>query len=278
LLLLACSRREGRELAPGDAEALARLLFETHLSSSQMHTGTSMADLSLPPPVAFALGFSESSVRQTDEPLVIVVDHRVGAIRLRHLAHLDASWLAGFDRLMLVDLRGTRVTNLQALARLQNLRFVDLSGSQLDRFPPLESLPALVGIVATHNSIREVGDLGPHIEYADLSFNQLSALPRGGTALRHLVLESNPVDRISPTHLPRLEALDLAFCRVAEIEGLAGMPQLRSLQLWANRVHRIPDLPAQLRYVGLGQNPLDPSPANQRQIDRSLQEGPILQP
>ena len=123
------------------------------------------------------------------------------------------------EKVEVVRLSSSGLTDLSALAALADLEVLDLRDNAVDDLSPLASLP--------------------HLRVLDLSGNAVSDLsPLAGlTTLRRLDLSGNRVADLRPlSELRRLEVLLLDDNRVADLVPLWGLPQLAHLGLADNRI------------------------------------------
>ena len=142
-----------------------------------------------------------------------------------------------------LSLAGTGLgdADIVPLARLRELRRLDLSGNALADLSPLGGLTALESLDLSDNDVADLWPLAglAALRRLDVSGNRVEDLsPLGGLGhLEVLVVDANLVtDAGALAHLARLENLGLADNAVADLAPLADLASLRRLDLGGNPV------------------------------------------
>nr|OQO22351.1 hypothetical protein B0A51_14039 [Rachicladosporium sp. CCFEE 5018] len=152
------------------------------------------------------------------------------------------------NRLTFVDFRDTPFPCLESL---------DLSKNQITQAAGLDALPNLISLTLDNNtmpSILDVLPVMPCLESLSLRSCGIHIIPSDLhtrlPALRHLVLDGNPIADIRPlSHVPSLEHLSLASCQISRLRQtvftLRLMNRLTSIDLRSNPLtHGFYDCPA----------------------------------
>lgn len=172
-----------------------------------------------------------------------------GEILLNHIP-AEIGYLTELDSL---NLRYGFINQLpDALALLQNLTFLDLSGNKLSKLDTtLCSLHSLKSLILQNNRISEIAnsiDSLTNLQKLDLSGNKMkgtfsfSATP---SALRILVLTNNSIDTLSESlcYLSSLQELYLEKNRLMTLPDSIGlMQELIILKASENSLNNIPEL------------------------------------
>ena len=157
-----------------------------------------------------------------------------------------------------LDLSGSRISDLEPVAKLTTLESLDLGGTQVSDVGPLAKLTALEWLDLTDTPLSSIGPLAKlsALERLDLTFTPVSDInPLGKLArLERLELAFTPVSDIGPlASLSALEHLDLTETPVSDIGPLANLASLESVQLMGTQISDIGPLAklAALRRVDL---------------------------
>lgn len=114
------------------------------------------------------------------------------------------------------------------MARLKNLRQVDLPCNSISDITPLAELADLTDLEWLDIRINQIGDVSP-----------LAHL----TNLTHLYLGDNQISDISPlANLTNLEVLSVFQNSINDITALANMTNMTDLELWENQINDITSL------------------------------------
>ena len=126
---------------------------------------------------------------------------------------------------------GNRITDVKPLAKLRELRHLDLTQNQIEDLRPLANLTKLESLTLNQNRIT---DLSPLVNLK---------------SLRVLSLQNNQVVNLRPlTALAQLKELNLGSNNIVGLDGLEAMKALRTLHLTGNQ---IADLQPLFKLVGL---------------------------
>ncbi|AGH40667.1 hypothetical protein D805_0400 [Bifidobacterium thermophilum RBL67] len=159
------------------------------------------------------LDFSNSQVASVQGLQVFA---NLGSMYLFGTRVSDVSPLAGLTKLTALYLSDTKVSDatLPSIAKLPNLQWLDLSGTQVSNVSPLAKMTKL--------------------EYLNLSGTQVSNVSPLAkmTKLEYLNLSGTQVSNVSPlAKLMKLSELDLANTKVSDVSPLAKLTKLVHLDL-----------------------------------------------
>ncbi|MBP8128736.1 MAG: leucine-rich repeat domain-containing protein [Candidatus Hydrogenedentes bacterium] len=177
----------------------------------------------------------EFSDRGLEERVRDTIDKPTGDILdtdLLYLTYLDAresaiSDLTGLEycvNLLHLNLRHNHVRDLQPIARLTKLDSCYLTRNGLgdEDLAALADLQGLAELDLSGNQITDMSVLG------------------GLTNLAHLYLAQNEISDMSPAaNLPRLRSLDLSWNKISDISAVASLPLLSWLALSGNEISDI---------------------------------------
>ncbi|MCM1025120.1 MAG: leucine-rich repeat domain-containing protein [Roseburia sp.] len=145
-----------------------------------------------------------------------------------------------------LSLSSSGISDVSALAELQNLTEVTLFGNQISDVTPLNGLTNLTWIDLGRNQISDISGL--------------SSL----TNLTWLNLNNNEISDVSGlSSLTNLTWLNLNGNRIADVSGLSSLVNLTGLTLWGNQISDVTPLSGlrNLTWLELGGNPVsDQSP------------------
>ena len=144
--------------------------------------------------------------------------------------------LAGLTELKSLDLRSTKISDLGPLAGLTALQFLDLAGAQVLHLNPLAGLTALKALDLDGTQVADIGPLAGLTALVSLDLDGTQVLDIGPlaslTALKSLDLVGTKVSDLAPlAGLTALESLDLRDTQVSDLNPLAGLTALVSLDL-----------------------------------------------
>ena len=138
------------------------------------------------------------------------------------------SSLAHLSNLKYLDLSDTNVSDLTFLAKLTRLEGLDLAATSVKDLSPLTNLTAL-------KTLRLCGNTG-QMPTCSGHVHDVSPL-ENLSALESLDLSRNPVASLWPlTKLLHLEELDLTGTRVIDLTPLAGLTRLKTLDVSATAI------------------------------------------
>ncbi len=147
-----------------------------------------------------------------------------------HLLHIPPV-ISACRFLTTLNLSGTAVSNLEALASLPRLERLALWGTGVHDLTPLRHIKTLrwlnLGCTEVTN-IDALADL-PHLEFLDLSHTPVDSLEplAGNIRMRELILRGSQVTCIAPvSRLRDLMLLDIAGTKVAETRHVACLKNL----------------------------------------------------
>ncbi len=201
------------------------------------------------------------------EPAVVVQDGRVTHLRLRGAGLASMAAVAPLDALRELDLSGNAVPRIEGLGAARSLEVLTLRDNALADLGGLGACTALRWLYLDGNRIRSLAGLAVVPALADLSLNnnQLTTLDGigGRRALTGLYVANNHlVDLSGLRDLPALATLSANGNRIARLDGIAGAPALQNVSLADNAIADagpLAALPA-LKWVDLARNPLATAP------------------
>ncbi|XP_048583494.1 leucine-rich repeat-containing protein 49 isoform X2 [Nematostella vectensis] len=127
--------------------------------------------------------------------------------------------LEGEDNLRLLNFQHNLIRNIQHLANLRRLIFLDIYDNQIEEISGLSSLKSLRVLMLGKNRIRKI--------------NNLEAL----TKLDVLDLHGNRISKIENlSHLTELRVLNLAGNEILKVCNISGMRSLAELNLRRNKI------------------------------------------
>jgi hypothetical protein len=149
------------------------------------------------------------------------------------------------------------------------LEVLDLNRNpRLRRLPDLDRLAGLRYLYAEELGLTDVPALPASLEYLNVANNRLAELPALELPrLRELRAGGNPIAELRPDAFagtPALRLLSLRACRLERLPDLAGLAELRDLDLRANALRDVPVAVAalpRLERIDLRWNPMDAIPA-----------------
>jgi hypothetical protein len=139
------------------------------------------------------------------------------------------------------------LTDLIPLARLRQLRLVEISDSPVTDLAPLGGLEHLEGVRLTSMPLVHVSPLGtlPRLKELDLSQTRVTDLAplASAPALEVLSLDGTPVVDVTPLgEVTTLKFISLAFTQVRDVSPLKTLSKLHTLSLDSAPVSRISPL------------------------------------
>jgi len=165
-----------------------------------------------------------------------------------------------------LDISYHRITDLEPLGQLPNLRELHLQGNEINNLAPLSNLRSLEILDLSSNLIEDVGPLGVLTSLRELNlddneitdgndtiFDQLVDLSR----LEKLSIARNDItDTSGIEFLKGLEELNLIDNSIRSVSGLIDLPALQTLDLGGNLLIAFPEFPEnnQLKVVYLEDN------------------------
>jgi len=165
-----------------------------------------------------------------------------------------------------LDISYHRITDLEPLGQLPNLRELYLQGNEIENLAPLNSLKSLEILDLSSNLIADIGPLGSLTSLRELNLDDNEITDGNDTVFDQLVdlsrLEKLSVARndISDTSgiesLTGLEELNLTDNSIRSVSGLVELPELHTLDLGGNLLVSFPVFPDdnQLKVVYLEDN------------------------
>ncbi len=163
------------------------------------------------------------------------------------LAKIKAAFLSSSDSL---DLSYSKISSLAPMAKLTNLRELNIEGNQVADLSPLVTLENLEQLNASSNLIQNISPL-----------DQISTLT-------HITLNDNEIDDTIQTafqqigNLKNLKELNLARNNLNSVEGSSSFTQLEKLDLNGNSITNADPLGSldSLKVLDLGNNQITPLP------------------
>ena len=245
------------------------LLFSLLLSSLSQARNVSIPDANLAAAIRAEIGNS------------ITTDTLLNLTRLeaRNSGIKDLTGLERAHNLEVLDLSGeyiegegivnsNTISDFSPIARLTNLRILNLSDCSISDIAFLAKLTQLIQLDLSSNPVADVSPLAGLTQLSGLylyntSISDVSALS-GLIHLTDLGISSGVVSDVSPlSGLTQLTFLDLGGNAISDIAALKGLTQLTYLYLWDNAISDISSLSGlmQLRVLDLNYNAvLDVSP------------------
>jgi Leucine-rich repeat (LRR) protein len=167
------------------------------------------------------------------------------------------------------------------LADYPALEVLDLNRNpRLGRLPDLTGLTRLRYLYAEALGLTELPALPASLEYLNVAHNRLERLAALELArLRELRVGGNPIAQLNGdafARTPSLRLLSLRSCRLERLPKLAGLAELRDLDLRANALRDVPEAVAalpRLERIDLRWNPMAAIPAT---LERLARRGGVL--
>jgi Leucine-rich repeat (LRR) protein len=171
---------------------------------------------------------------------------------LRELTNLEDLWLidtpvsdisplAGMSKLETLELSRTRVADISALANKPRLTRLHLDRTRVSDLSPLADAKSLEELWIGTSLVSDLSPLSELSQLKTISAKNtyVSRVPplEGLTSLEDLSLFSSPVEDVSELRvssrggLSRLRRIDLAYTLVSDIDHLAELPALQSLDV-----------------------------------------------
>ncbi|TYQ13072.1 UNVERIFIED_CONTAM: serine protease inhibitor/Leucine-rich repeat (LRR) protein [Acetivibrio alkalicellulosi] len=214
--------------------------------------------------VRFNNQFVEEYIRYTidkQEGDILVADVKeIESLKLNNFGLGDISFLRYFEGLAYLDLSNNqptyvgeivgprnKITDLEPLSALVNLKELNLSGNNLSDIRDLESFVNLTKLNLNNNHLSDISALESLVNLTELklsytlisNINSLNNL----TKLSSLELRRNgELTDISSLENANLTYIDLKYCKVEDISSLKNHTNLKELNLSYNRVTDISTL------------------------------------
>lgn len=196
-------------------------------------------------PEALAVLSAEDWSR-SPEPAIVLADTRVTHLRLRASALTTMSALAPLDALREVDLTGNAIARIEGVGpalevlTLRNNALVGLSG--------LDACSALRWLYVDDNQITSLAGLAalPALQDLSLNGNQLTTIEgiAGRDSLTGLYVERNRLTSLDGVHdLPRLSTIAAGNNAITRTDGLSNVPKLHNRSLVGNPVDALAPAP-----------------------------------
>ena len=170
----------------------------------------------------------------------------------------DLEPLARLTSLEWLDLGSTRVSDLAPLAKLTALESLNLVETEVSDVGPLASLTALGRLGLAFTSVSDIGPIAnlTTLQWLDLAFTPVSCFDPLSklTALKFLILDGAQISDIGQiASLTALELLDLSDTQVSDIGQIASLTALEELNLSGTQVSDIGPISdlAALRWIRL---------------------------
>ena len=148
----------------------------------------------------------------------------------------DLEPLASLTTLEWLDLEFTRVSDLLPLAKLTSLSWLNLVRTEVSDVDPLSNLTALKYLGLAFAPVSEIDPIGnlKELQQLDLAFTSVLRLEPLSmlTELKSLLLTGTQISDIRPiASLAELEELDLSRTRVSDTGPIASLTELQELDL-----------------------------------------------
>lgn len=152
--------------------------------------------------------------------------------------------LAGLPSLRELRLAGTGLSTIAGLGNVQNLVILDLSGNTVRNLEPLSHMITLQELNLTHNALTDLSALTPltELQKLDVSFNSLTSLAPVASCSKLTWLDAgnNQLDSLSGVEsLPMLNYLSGEFNKLTDISLLSANTELETLKLANNELSDI---------------------------------------
>jgi len=139
-----------------------------------------------------------------------------------------------------LELPWNSIVNLHTLSGLSELQKLNLTVNQVSDLTPLQNLKKLTTITMRNNHISDLGPLGQlnKVLKLDLSRNRIKHLDavHNLTALKHLQVDFNTITNLTPLiGLNQLQLLDLNHNDLVDISPLNGLNSLKDLRIGASK-------------------------------------------
>jgi Leucine-rich repeat (LRR) protein len=304
VLALACGRSVERlgVVEPNERAALSQLLVAAGVSAQSVQVVGSLEAFDLPGGLVWAQGHvaqpgptpmsferrafpppSRAPGQPQMHAQVAVVGGHVRALRLGPSTLTSLAGVRALPQLVALDASVSHLASVADLpCDLGKLELLSLVNTKLASLKGVECLPALRVL---HVAGTNITDLRPALDVPSLvelnaGLCQITDIPDAlMPALKVLSLEGNALN--TPVRLPaapELEHVNLSFAGLTAVPTLVPAPNVRYLSLWGNRIQSSAgiELGGRLHYVGLGENPLAPSPDEFARQAKFIGEGKLL--
>ena len=154
---------------------------------------------------------------------------------------LDITPIGGLKELKVLDIFGSNIANISALADLKKLEYLIMGSNQVEDISALENLESLKCLVIDHNKLSDISPLKglSNLEYLQASGNSITDIEalRDMRKLRYLVLAHNQIEDIEPLgEVVSLQDLSLGENKITDVTPLATLKNLYYLDLSGNEI------------------------------------------
>jgi predicted DNA-binding WGR domain protein len=170
------------------------------------------------------------------------------------------------DKIIGLNIRGDKITDIQPLKKFKDLQFLNLVGNKIEDLSPLETLTKLECLDLKNNQIKNINSLKnlvnlQYLGLGDNSIEDISSLAKL-SKLSELHIDRNKIADINAINsLLYLKTLWLNNNKISDVVSLKDLDMLEFMELSDNKITDIeqikPLLPLpKLKFIGLGSNPV----------------------
>ena len=146
-------------------------------------------------------------------------------LKMGHMGTSNFEVLAGFTKMVELDIGGSKITNLKPISGLVNLEYLGLANTTIKNIDAIASL----------TNLKEL----------DLGCTQITDIETVAkfTKLEKLHIHASKVRDISPiAKLNNLQTLDIYTTQISDITVLEGLTNIIELQIWNTKIRDISPL------------------------------------
>ncbi|OHT04302.1 protein phosphatase 2C [Tritrichomonas foetus] len=130
---------------------------------------------------------------------------------------------------------------LKFIQESKTLKYLDLSHNSLTEIHiQFSKMQELNTISFSHNKIKLISNLPPHLEGADMSQNRITEFPLFPDTMKAIIVDYNLIERITKGH-QNLRKIYANMNKIEEISDNISFSSLTTLEISKNKLNNLPD-------------------------------------